>query len=75
MPQTEYSAVKQLLQLQCHNCHTKVVIDPTDPAAAESIQDWLKVQKSNGDNFGYCSVECLQKGSHNLRQSAIITTE
>lgn len=63
----EYSAAKQLIQLQCHNCHKKALIDPTQNSDLESVADWLKVQKSDGQTFGYCSVECLQKGAHNLR--------
>lgn len=69
----QYEAVKQLIQLQCHNCHIKKVVDPTSQSSLEEVADWLKVQKSNGETFGYCSVECLQKGAHNLRPSKIVT--
>lgn len=63
----EYRAVVQLVQLQCHNCHAKLTIDPTDQSSLEAAENWLKVQKSDGQTFGYCSVECLQKGAHNLK--------
>lgn len=72
MPLSEYVAVKQLLQLQCHNCHVKVTVDPTSQSDVESIQDWLKVQKSNGESMGFCSVDCLQKGAHNLKPSNLV---
>lgn len=60
----EYAAVKQLLQMTCSNCHVKQLVDPTQPEDLASIADWLKVQKSSGETFAFCGVECAHKGIH-----------
>lgn len=71
---TEYHAVLQRVEItmNCHNCHTKAVINPAEEAEVRSIEGWLKVQKSSGETFAYCGVPCLQKGSHNLKPKSTI---
>lgn len=71
---TEYQAVVQRIEItmSCHNCHTKAVINPAVEEEVRSIEGWLKVQKSSGESFAYCGVDCLHKGAHNLKPKSSI---
>lgn len=62
----EYEAMRQKVEMTftCHNCHTQVVVDPTDQESVNQTSEWLQVIDSGGGRFAYHDVECLQKGAH-----------
>jgi hypothetical protein len=63
----EYKAIRQLIVMKCNNCHIEESIDAANQQEFLKVADWLKVQKSDGETYAYCGVECLQKGAHNLK--------
>jgi hypothetical protein len=71
---TEYQAVVQRVEITmtCHNCHVKKVIDTGVEDEVRSIDGWIKVQLADGRTFAYCGIDCLRKGSHNLKPKSSI---
>ena len=45
---SEYTAIKQLVQLECAHTHEILVFDPTNPSEALKSVDWIRVQFNDG---------------------------
>lgn len=45
---SEYTAIKQLVQLECAHTHEILVFDPTNPSEAQKSADWIRVQFNDG---------------------------
>ena len=49
----EYTAIKQLVQLECAQSHEIMVFDPTDPSEANKAIDWIRVQFNDGTAMAF----------------------
>ena len=70
----EYQPIKQVthLTMKCFNCHTEQTINAGVEEEVRSIEGWIKVQLADGRTFAFHDVDCLRKGSHNLKPKSNI---
>lgn len=45
---SEYTAIKQLVQLECAHTHEILVFDPANPSEANKSANWIRVQFNDG---------------------------
>jgi hypothetical protein len=73
---SEYQPMVQEIKMTftCHNCHTKVVVNPEDQESVNQTSEWLQVIEASGARFAYHNVDCLQKGAHFHRPKSGLVT-
>jgi len=50
---SEYTAIKQLVQLECAQSHEILVFDPINPSEAQKSADWIRVQFNDGTALAF----------------------